>query len=323
VNPSTPPRQCGPFPVAASDSDPLHIVYIAGAGRSGSTLLDRILGEIDGVFSTGEFRQVFDHAMLRDAQCGCGAPFAACPLWREVFHRAVGGMDRVDPVRLAAQRDSISPMRLRRAIRNPAQRADLTHRIADYLDTLRCLYLATASVTGSRVIVDSSKFPTYAGLLGLLGGEIRVSVVHLVRDPRGQAYSCGRPKAYLDRAGPIKAAVTWVRANLSAEWLPDRTTTPYCRLRFEDLLADPHTAIGGLLAFVGKPDARLPFSGPRSIVFGRNHTVGGNVDRFQDGETELRLDDPWRRGLRPAHRRLVTLLTLPLLIRYRYPVRAL
>jgi len=30
------------------------VLYIAGWGRSGSTILDNVLGQLDGCFSTGE-----------------------------------------------------------------------------------------------------------------------------------------------------------------------------------------------------------------------------------------------------------------------------
>ena len=48
------------------------VVYIAGSGRSGSTLLERALGEIPGFVNVGElidlYRRVADHGEL----CGCG-----------------------------------------------------------------------------------------------------------------------------------------------------------------------------------------------------------------------------------------------------------
>ena len=37
-------------------SAPIKVVYITGAGRSGTTLLDILLGELDGFFSAGEMR---------------------------------------------------------------------------------------------------------------------------------------------------------------------------------------------------------------------------------------------------------------------------
>ena len=52
------------------------------------------------------------------------------------------------------------------------------------------------------------------------------------------------------------------------------------------------------------------------------HSVSGNPNRFGTGEVELRADEEWRRAMRTVDRGLVTALTWPLLLRYRYPLRA-
>ena len=63
----------------------------------------------------------------------------------------------------------------------------------------RPLYRAIATVTGARVIVDSSKLPSYLAVLrGVDGLDVRT--VHLVRDPRAAAFSWQRAKALTDGA---------------------------------------------------------------------------------------------------------------------------
>jgi len=49
-----------------------------------------------------------------------------------------------------------------------------------------------------------------------------------------------------------------------------------------------------------------------------NHTVAGNPMRFRVGTIRLTVDDAWRSELPAARRRLVSLLTRPLLVRYGY-----
>lgn len=69
--------------------------------------------------------------------------------------------------------------------------------------------------------------------------------------------------------------------------------------------------------------------GPRDLTFiegssaqlETGHSVSGNPSRFDIGHVELRLDESWRTKLSPRDRRLVTAMTLPWLLRYRYPVR--
>ena len=52
------------------------------------------------------------------------------------------------------------------------------------------------------------------------------------------------------------------------------------------------------------------------------HSVSGNPNRFGTGEVELRADEEWRRAMRGLDRGMVTALTWPLLLRYRYPLRS-
>jgi len=67
---------------------------------------------------------------------------------------------------------------------------------------------------------------------------------------------------------------------------------------------------------------RLPFVGERGVRFGVSHTVSGNPNRFRTGLVRLRPDDEWAFRMGARDKTLVTLLTLPLLARYGYPVVA-
>ena len=83
------------------------LLFIAGWGRSGSTLLDRILGQVPGVFSAGELRDIWRRGALEDRLCGCGSPFRECAVWRKVGEVAFGGWDAIDLVEAQALRDRL------------------------------------------------------------------------------------------------------------------------------------------------------------------------------------------------------------------------
>jgi hypothetical protein len=73
-----------------------------------------------------------------------------------------------------------------------------------------------------------------------------------------------------------------------------------------------------LLAYGGVVGAdRAVVDGSR-LVLGAHHSVGGNPMRFSQGTVDVRLDDGWRDALPRRDRRIVTLLTLPLLAAYGY-----
>src|ERR1700722_7728096 len=75
------------------------VVYLAGTGRSGSTVLANILGEVDGVFAAGELRYLWQRGLKEGRLCGCGLPVRESPVWSRVLAMA-GGLD--DPERVAA-----------------------------------------------------------------------------------------------------------------------------------------------------------------------------------------------------------------------------
>jgi hypothetical protein len=64
------------------------VLFIMGMTRSGSTVLDNVLGEVDGFFSAGEVRLIWKRGILESRSCGCGSPVLECPVWREVVAAA-------------------------------------------------------------------------------------------------------------------------------------------------------------------------------------------------------------------------------------------
>ena len=81
-----------------------NVLFIAGPGRSGSTLLDLLLGQIDGFCSTGEMRYIWERGFAQNQLCGCGKPFRECEFWTQVVKEAFGGFENVDYVRFEGLR---------------------------------------------------------------------------------------------------------------------------------------------------------------------------------------------------------------------------
>ena len=64
------------------------IILIAGHSRSGSTLLDRLLGEMDGFVTVGELRCLWIRGLIDDQLCGCGVAFQSCDHWQDIVNDA-------------------------------------------------------------------------------------------------------------------------------------------------------------------------------------------------------------------------------------------
>jgi hypothetical protein len=305
--------------------DKVKVLYIAGLHRSGSTILDNLLNQVDCFFSVGEICYVWEQDLAENGLCGCGAPLKECEVWGKVL----GGdtFRRIDARKMVRlEKGGVRTRHLPLAL-VPAGRKLLASRLSGYAENLENLYREVRDATGARVIVDSSKSPLYGRTLGMASG-IELYVVHLVRDPRAAAYSWLRKKlqpdrgesAYMDRHPPAKSAVMWTVWNAAAGSFWGRSPKRYVVLRYEDFVAGPREALGRVLELVGERDVNLPFVAESGVELGVSHTVSGNPNRFKTGMVRLRLDDEWRRRMRLRDRAVVTLLTLPGLLRHGYPI---
>jgi hypothetical protein len=60
----------------------------------------------------------------------------------------------------------------------------------------------------------------------------------------------------------------------------------------------------------------------RTIEVGENHVVSGNRSKFRRGAITIDVDDQWAWVMSRGPRWTCTLLTWPLMLWYRYPIRA-
>ena len=307
---------------------PLKVLYVAGLGRSGSTILANTLGQVDGFFSGGELNFIWKHALIENRLCGCGKPSQECPFWRPVFDEGFGGQSESLAREMMRLQHSGARTRHIPLMLTEGGRRKLRARLGKFLNDTGRLYGAIQSLSGSRVIVDTSKEPAYGYALGMVPG-VDLRVLHLVRDPRAAAYSWAKKKPqpdsdereFMHQKTPTQSAVLWDAWNAAIEALWRQMPAKYLRLRYEDFISDPRRNFQEILKLTGEEDAELPLVGEREVKLGISHTVSGNPNRFDTGTVELRQDRAWQKQMKPRDRALVTALTLPLLTRYHYSVR--
>jgi hypothetical protein len=58
------------------------VLYFAGLGRRGPTILSRVVGQVEDSFPVGELRLMWDRRLIKNRPCGCGVPFQECPCGR-------------------------------------------------------------------------------------------------------------------------------------------------------------------------------------------------------------------------------------------------
>lgn len=298
------------------------VLFVAGVPRSGSTLLDLMLGRLPGHCDVGELFYLWLSGAERNLLCACGRPFADCPFWQQVGELAFGGWQQVDAARvrrLQARLDTTLRIPLvALADRSPGLLPGPARELAEYRQVLLRLYRAVAEVSGDEVVVDSTKRPSTAYLLaGTPGVDLRV--VHVVRDPRGVVHSWAKlvevpagagPRSTMKRRSGLEVTRRWVTVTALFTRLARRV--PSVTVRYEDLVSDPRRALEPVIQLTEVAAAvptALDFLRDREFDAGHRHTVAGGRVRMRSGPISLRLDEEWRTGLAPGRRRLVAWAT--------------
>jgi hypothetical protein len=310
------------------------VVYLGGFGRSGSTLLERMLGELPGVCAVGEVAHMWQRSIVDGERCGCGEPFGICPFWREVGQKAFGGWADLDVGRVAELRSAVDRSRYIPLLATPAIPQSLRRRLDEYVGYYLRVYSAIADVSGCPTVVDSSKHASLAFCLRW-HAELDLRVVHVVRDSRAVAFSwarrVSRPDAasdsYMTTYSPATAAGLWNAQNCALQLLA-MEGVPTLRVRYEDLVAAPEVTLTAIADFAGiaAGEEKLGFLGGDATARWADltvaHTASGNPMRFSTGRIAIRPDERWRVAMPTSHRRTVTALTLPLLAGYGYTRRS-
>lgn len=301
------------------------LIYIGGHGRSGSTLLERMLAQVDDFVAVGELRHIWDKTFAENQLCGCNRPFNACPFWNAVLDEAFGGYDQVPIDHIRSLKWSVDRVRYLPHMLLPYTVQAFQQRVDEYCHILSNLYAAIRNVSGKSVIVDSSKDPSTPYILRTLP-ELELYMLHLVRDSRAVGFSWQRKKArpeivakktYMRTYSPRETAVGWFYRNLLIQFV-QYMQTPYTLVRYEDLVAQPEQTLWAILEAVGQPDQTFDFIEDGEVFLEMSHTVAGNPFRFKQGKLALRLDSEWKHKMKRKDKLLMTFLNFPLLYKYGY-----
>lgn len=307
------------------ESESPRILYIGGTGRTGSTTVDQLLGQVPGWFSGGEFAFFWSRGIGEWAVCSCGAPVRDCAVWSKVLETFDGDLDLLAARMVEARKGFWSghmPFMVVPGFSKRRMRA-----MAPYLENLDQLYRSIAETEGVDVIVDSSKEPHYSYLLRE-GTTIPVSFILLVRDPRATGYSWMRTKreaglgkdTYMERRSPWKSSIYYMISNIGSEMLWRRDRERFRFLRYEDFVRDPAAAMASIGAFMGEPSGAVALPEGMRLDQSKVHTAWGNPNRVGRTTIEIREDEAWKRELSTWGKFVLTVCNFPLIVRYGYPI---
>lgn len=254
------------------------IIYVMGAGRSGSTILGVALGNCTGVFYAGELdawlrrhgvshfhgeaRAQFWENVRQEVTCD--AQLFGDSAWRTIEHSA------------AALRFSEwgTRRRLRGRYRVLAQK----------------LYCAIAQVSEASHIVDTSHYPLRARELQALDG-IDFYLIYLVRRPERVMASFSRDDVDQPTLSPLVANLyLYLTHALAIMVFLRQPRERRFLLRYEDFASDPEGTVDTLLTWANTEPAAPDFTAlSTGLAFQGNRLLRADTITFRSGSpTRLR-----------------------------------
>ncbi len=279
-------------------------LYIAGYGRSGSTLLESYLAEHYDVLGVGEIYFLWDRGFLHNEYVASGIRFHESAFWKAVLGDAFGNIT----TERAQRFDAVFKQFLGGIVTaRPWSRASdaAFDKFGEIMQPLASAILAHAD---GRTIIDSSKYPMFGAALARSAG-VDIGLLHCFRHPAAVAHSWAkikkRPEAgpqgkqYMARSRFFgTSALRWKAYNtqsvrLAHEYGLSRILVPY-----EEFCLSPDAYLRLISKRFGLRERRAG----EDIAW---HSVSGNPARFEGGLDRIRLDNAWKKDMAKTARILV------------------
>lgn len=305
----------------------LKIVYIAGYGRSGSTVLERVISSNPSIRAAGELRRLGELSLDPRARCSCDAPLRECGFWGPVIEEIFGKCEFVERVKtyysIQLAHESWRNWRFLGMkgwmARGPG---------GEYVDLSRRMLMAIQRRMGpeEKFLVDSSKtayMSVYRPQCLARTEACDIHVIHLVRDCRGVVWSIkrglnrdlekgvGKPAQF----AVLRAILGWSLANVAAnrlrEFFPENR---YLRIRYEDLTSRTEDVLKKIGQFLGVQFESEIMQTEEGVD---THQIGGNRIRFRK-MIQIAADKEWEASLGWCPKVFTKLITYPLSRGYGY-----
>ena len=294
------------------------LVYIAGSGHSGSTLLNLILGSHSKIAALGEVHRLSWSASSDDYahKCYCGQSIIKCSAWNKVMKKLnkmmnssnqniLQEMITTDPQQLIFSNEELMQMkaklkgkyyfstnRLAMIMGSKIMWKILTFISKDtkthykIIENSLLIYDCVREVWNKPIIVDCTKNP--ARLKGLyMKNKHPFKVLYLVRDGRAVCFS----RMKREEISMEKCAKIWKR-----EYYKHKITQltiakkSILLIHYENLCRNPKQEIQKICQFLNIKYEEGVLNFRTSEI----HGIGGNTMRFRTQEDQIVLDEKWK-----------------------------
>jgi len=288
------------------------VLYILGAGRSGSTVFATILSDHTGIQNTGELHHFFSY-LKNNEYCSCGKKFEDCEFWgsvkKELPEELTKDVDTYEVIANRMEYHSAIPRHLFRRI--PAK---------DFEKYKKAQFEIFNAIQNreNRYILDAAKYiGRFLALRKIFTGKIKG--IFLVRDMRGVIWSFR--KKVQTQSSPFRTIIYYLLINFVGQivlWTSPKGQI--LKVRYEDLTDQPAETLQRVGKFLeidfSLTIKKIQNQQPVKIA----HLIGGNRLK-KNPEITLRKDVAWVEGMSGLQKTGYFLAALPLMIINRYKIR--
>lgn len=279
------------------------LIYLLGAGRSGTTLLATVLNSHSNIQTVGEMHQFAEH-LADNRSCSCGETLEDCPFWEKVVSDLESKELNWPQIR-ANQEKTENHGQIPRLLCSKTTDAD-------YLKIQETVFKTLSEENPKQVFLDSSKY--IGRYLALKKSKtLNLKGIYLVRDLRGVVNSF--QKNVQTPKKPLAAILYYWLINLFGE-LVYRTDKKVLKVRYEDFIDNPQLTAEKIYSHIfedEKHSENLPGE------FEMPHIIGGN--RMKKNKTiKFRKDVSWKQKSSRLRQVVYYLLAAPLMLINRYKV---
>ena len=299
----------------------INLIYIASTGRSGSTLLDMLLGSHFQIATAGEI-QILPHEILHHGfmPCGCGKSVSQCCFWQQVSS-AIEPFTQPQPQihYFREQHNAGKTIRWQHLLEfyNSHILESKQEQIKTYGHNNYQLFKAFLDVVEEKTmvrpswIVDASKDP-YRLLWLAKSNLFNLKVLHLVKNPKAFSYSMTRRILKQDKFSldaykmTIRKSISWLIHNHFISQIAEQhlDNSNYLLINYENLASNPEEIFKTSLELINcQADNNLVEDFKNQII----HTIAGNPMRYKP--RKIVLDEAWKKSFPLLHRKTVDLIS--------------
>ena len=284
-------------------NSPIPIIYLLGAGRSGTTVIATVMNAHPNIQTAGELHQFIGH-LLGDKDCSCGKTLATCEFWRNTSNNFQVSIKELHQWKRQIKKQE--------AHRNIPKYLFNKREYKDYSRIQELVFTNISKESKGKWILDSSK---YIGRYLLLkrSEKLKVRGVYVVRDVRGVIASF-KKKVQSSRS-PLSAILYYLMINTFAQ-LVSWTDKGVVKVRYEDFMRDPEGVSQQIYGRIS-PTLDTPISLPSE--FEMPHIIGGN--RLRKNKTiRLNFDEKWKKDFSKWQKIVYYCLAAPIMILNGYKI---